>query len=85
MIDFNSDGDMKKLMKSVYEPVSPSPEFKEQVIENLLSEVGSAAMSTSAHVWRRLRLWVPIAVSVTSAFIGYGIWLSLKTVPMLVP
>ena len=84
MIDFNSEEDIRRLLKSAYKPVVASPELKEQLLERLTYEV-DAALSASRPVWERPRLWVPIVASIISAVIGYGVWLSLNVVPTLAP
>ncbi len=81
MIDFNSDEDIRRILKSAYEPAVPSPGFREQLLEYLTHEV----VGTHHPIWRRTKLWVPIAVTVISAVIGYGVWLSLGVVSTLSP
>ncbi|MBE9512938.1 MAG: hypothetical protein IMY77_02635 [Chloroflexi bacterium] len=85
MIDFNSEEDIKRLLKSVYKSGAPSPELKERLLESLTLEAGGAALNTSYPLWKRPRLWLPIAVAVISGVIGYGVWLSLNVVPTLLP
>lgn len=85
MIDFNSEEDVRRLLKSACEPVVTSPELKERLFERLRLEADRAALSASHPVWRRPKLWVPIAAVIISAVIGYGVWLSLSIVPTLSP
>ena len=81
MIDFNSEEDIRRLLKSACEPEAPSPEFRGQLLERLTLEAGDTVLPQPR--WGRLRLWLPIAVAIILAAIGYGIWLSLNVVPML--
>lgn len=85
MIDFNSEEDIKRLLKSVYESGAPSPELKDRLLESLTLEAGGAVLNTSLPLWNRPKLWVPIVVAVISGVIGYGVWLSLNIVPTLLP
>ena len=85
MIDFNSEEDIKRLLKSVYKSGAPSPELKDRLLESLTLEAGGAALSTSHPLWKRPKLWAPIVVAVISGVIGYGVWLSLNIVPTLLP
>ena len=73
----NNEEKIKRLLKSAYQPVVPSPELREQLLERLT--LASCATSTSVHqpAWQRLRIWMPIAASITAAAITYGVWLSL--------
>jgi len=84
LIDFNNDEDVKKLLKAAYEPVTPSPELKEEQLKNL-AEVGDAALGAPYPLWRQPKLWIPIAAGLISAAIGYGVWLSLNVVPTFIP
>jgi len=85
MRDFNNEEDIGRLLKSAYQPVVPSPEFKEQVLERLTLEVGAAVLSASRPLWERPKLWAPIVAAVISGIIGYGVWLSLNVAPTLLP
>ena len=82
MRDFNNEEDIGRLLKSAYQPVVPSPELKDQVLERLTLEVG-AVLSASRPLWERPKLWAPIVAAVISGIIGYGVWLSLNVVPTL--
>ena len=79
MIDLDNDEDAQRLLKSLYRPVASSSEFKEQLLERLRREV-SATETVPHSRWGRPSLWVPIAASIISVAIGYGIWLSLTKV-----
>lgn len=85
MIDFDNDQDIKRLLRSVYKPVAPSPELKEQLLKRLTLEASGVALRASRPLWERPKLWLPIAVSAISGVIGYGAWLSLNVVPTLLP
>jgi len=85
VIDFNSEEDIKRLLKSVYKSGAPSPELKDRLLESLTLEAGGAVLNTSLPLWNRPKLWVPIVVAVISGVIGYGVWLSLNIVPTLLP
>ena len=78
-IELDSDEDAQKLLKSSYQPAVSSSEFKEQLLERLRREV-SATETVPHSRWGRPGLWVPIAASIISVAIGYGIWLSLTKV-----
>lgn len=84
MIDFNNEENIRRLLKSACQPAVTSPELKERLIERLRFEA-ERSLSVSYPVWKRPKLWVPIAAATISAVIGYGIWLSLNVVPRLMP
>ena len=79
MIDLDNDENVRRLLKSVYQPTESSSEFKEQLLERLGREV-STTKTVPHSRWGHPRLWVPISVSIISVTIGYGIWLSLAKV-----
>ena len=85
MIDFNNEEDIKRLLKSAYKPVAPSPELKGRVLERLTLEVSGAALSVPYPLWERPKLWAPIVGAVILVVIGYGVWLSLNVAPALLP
>jgi hypothetical protein len=80
MADFASEDEIRELLKSVYLPAAPSPEFKNQLLQNLTHRGG-----ITPPLWKKPRLWVPIAASAISAVIGYGIWLGQTIGATLVP
>lgn len=80
MADFTSEDEIRELLKSVYQPAAPSPEFKNQLLQDLIHRGG-----VTLPLWRQPRLWVPIAASAISAVIGYGIWLGQTIGATLVP
>jgi len=71
MANFTSEDKMKELLKSVCQPVAPSPEFKDQLLQDLTRGVEDV---THPH-WIQPRVLVPIAATLISVAIGYGIWL----------
>lgn len=85
MADFTSEDEIKQLLKSVCRPAAPSPEFKNQLLQDLISGVGSTTYGVTRPRWRQPRLWVSIAAAVISVVIGYGIWLGQTIGAMLVP
>ena len=85
MADFTSEDEIKKLLKSAYQPVTPSPELKNQQLQDLVRGVGSTAPSVTRPRWSQPRLWLPIAAAVISAVIGYGVWLGQAMGATLVP
>ena len=85
MDNFDSDDDIKRLLKAAYEPVAPPPEVRTGVLECLTLEAGRAILRVSRPLWERPRLVVPVLVAVIAGLIGYGAWLSLNLVPALLP
>ncbi len=85
MADFTSEDEIKELLKSVCQPAAPSPEFKNQMLQDLIRGVGSSAYGVTRPRWRQPRLGVSIAAAVISAVIGYGIWLGQAVGATLVP
>jgi len=85
MADFTSEDEIKELLKSVCQPATPSPEFKNQMLQDLIRGVGSTAYGVTRPRWRQPRLGVSIASAVISAVIGYGIWLGQAMGATLVP
>ena len=79
---FNNEEDIRKLVKSGCKPVTPSPEFKERLLGRLTFEASGIALSASLPLWKRPKLWAPIAGAVISGVIVYGVWLSLQTAPL---
>ncbi len=75
MKDFNSEEDVERIVKSAYRPTVPAPEFKEQLFERLTHE--GTVLSAPRPIRERPKVWVPIAATIVSVVIGYGIWLSL--------
>ena len=85
MDNFDSDDDIKRLLKAAYEPVAPPPEVRTGVLECLTLEAGRVILRVSRPLWERPRLVVPVLVAVIAGLIGYGAWLSLNLVPTLLP
>jgi len=72
-----SEKNMKKLLQTTYKPVAASSEFKEGLLERLTDKVSGGARELTIPLWKRSRLWLPIATVLILAAIGYGIWLPL--------
>ena len=85
MIDFNSEDDLKRLLKSACKPESPPAELQGQLLERLDVETSDTALGVSRSLWERPRIWLPVIIAVIAGLVGYGAWLSLNVVPMLVP
>jgi len=71
MANFTSEDEMKELLKSACQPVAPSPEFKDQLLQDLTRGVEDVTRPR----WRQPRVLVPITATLISVAIGYGIWL----------
>jgi hypothetical protein len=81
MANFTSEDEMKELLKSACPPAAPSPEFKDQLLQDLTRSV----KGTTRLRWRQTRVLVPIAVTLISVAIGYGIWLGQIAEARLLP
>jgi hypothetical protein len=84
-MEFNSEDDIRNLVKSAYRPARPPAELKKQLLERLTLAVSDANIGVSRPLWEQPRVLVPILVAVISGLIGYGAWLSLNVVPTLLP
>ncbi len=84
-MEFNSEDDIRNLVKSAYRPTRPPAELKKQLLEHLTLETSGAKMGISRPLWEQPRVLVPVLVAITSGLIGYGAWLSLNVVPTLLP
>jgi len=82
---FNSEDDIRNLVKSAYRPARPPAELKKKLFEHLALESSSTKMGISRPLWEQPRVLVPILVAITSGLTGYGVWLSLNVVPTLLP
>ena len=81
MANFTSEDEMKELLKSACPPAAPSPEFKDQLLQDLTRGVEGATRPR----WRRPRVLLPIAATLISVAIGYGIWLGQAAEVTLLP
>jgi len=81
MAGFTSEDEIKELLKSVCPPAVPSPEFKDQLLQDLTYR----AEGLTRRRWRQPRLLVPIAATLTAVAIGYGIWLGQAVEATLAP
>ena len=80
MADFNTEDEIRELLKSVYQPAAPSPEFKNQLLQDLIGGLG-----VTRPRWQQPRVGASIAAAIISAVIGYGIWLGQAAEAMLIP
>ena len=76
MNNINNDKEMKKIVKSLYEPVTPSPELKKRLFARL-SEEASGESNRARLMLARSRVLIPVGAVIIAAVIGYGVWLSL--------
>ena len=81
MANFTSEDEMKELLKSACPPVAPLPEFKDQ----LLHDLTHGAEGATHPRWKRPRVLVPIAATLISVAVGYGIWLGQVAEARLLP
>ena len=81
MADFISEDEIRELLKSVCPPAAPPPEFKDQLLQDLIRGVEGLTRPR----WSQPRLLVPIAAALISAAIGYGIWLGQAVEATLAP
>jgi hypothetical protein len=81
MADFISEDKIRELLKSVCPPAAPPPEFKNQLLQDLIRGVEDITRPR----WSQPRLLVPIAATLISAAIGYGIWLGQTVQTTLIP
>jgi len=81
MANFTSEDEIKELLKSACPPVAPSPEFKDYLLQDLTSGAEGATRPR----WRQPRVLVPIAATLISVTIGYGIWLGQAVEATLAP
>ena len=84
-MDFDNEEKVRRLLKSAYKPVAPSPELKDGLRQRLILEVDNIASGSSHSLVGWTRSGLIVAAAVISAAIGYGVWLSLSVVPVLVP
>jgi len=81
----HEENDMKKLFQAIYKPVVVSPEFKDELLKQLTTEVNTKTEVLAIPLWKRPKLWVAIAAVLVVAAIGYGIWLPLTSAPTIIP
>jgi hypothetical protein len=82
---FNSEEDIRNLVKSAYRPARPPTKLKKQLLERLTLAVSDANIGIFRPLREQPRVLVPILVAVTCGLVGYGIWLSLNVVSTLLP
>ena len=81
MANFTSEDEMKELLKSACPPAVPSSEFKYHLLQDLTRGVEDVTRPR----WRQPRVLVPIAATLISVAIGYGIWLGQVAEARLLP
>ncbi len=81
MVDFNSEEDIRELLKLTHRPSLPSIEFKERLRNYLMNE--AASLSYHQSILKRPKLWALIVGACALGATGYGIWQSLNLVPTL--
>jgi len=74
-MNMDSGKGMGKILKTIYKPAAASSEFREGLLECLTHELGGDARQLTIPLWKQPRLFVSIAVVLTIAAIGYGIWI----------
>ncbi len=84
-MEFNSEDDIRNLVKSAYGPARPPAKLKKQILERLTLETSGTKMGVSHPLWEQPRVLVPILVAIVSGLVGYGAWLSLNVVSTLLP
>ena len=81
MANFISEDEIKELLKSACPPAAPSPEFRDHLLQDLTRGIEGATQPR----WRQPRVLVPIAATLISVAIGYGIWLGQVAEARLLP
>ena len=85
MIDFTKDEDIKKILESVFSPSAPLPDYREQLLKDLILAGDGAMRKSSRSLWKKPDLWATVAAVIILAIIGYGIWLPQSMVTKLLP
>lgn len=85
MNDINNEESIRQILQATYKPVVASSTFKDELRKQLRDEVAAKAKEVAIPVWKRLRLWVPIAVVLVVALIGYGLWAPSAISPPITP
>jgi len=75
MKDLGTDENTGKTLREVFEPIELSTEYRNQLLQDLITEVSSIMEASKSRFWKKTELWVAVAVVVILAVIGYGIWL----------
>lgn len=85
MNDINSEESIRQILQAAYKPVVASSTFKDELRKQLGEEGAAKAKEVAIPVWKRLSLWVPIAVVLVVALIGYGLWAPSAISPPITP
>ena len=85
MSDCNDDDSLERMLKSAFKPVKAPPELKKKLLERLVVESDIVTAGASVALRDKPRIWIPIAVAIIAAIIGYGIWLSANFSATLLP
>jgi hypothetical protein len=75
---------IKKLIKTIFKPVSASSEFKERLLKSLTNQISSRTVRSPVPMWQRRRLWIAVTAVVVLAVVGTAIWLSRPETPSTV-
>ncbi len=81
MAGLTGENEIRELLKSACPPAAPSPEFKDQLLQDLTHRVEGLTRPR----WRQPKVGASIAAAVISAAIGYGIWLGQAMEATLLP
>ena len=84
-MDFDNEEKVGRLLKSACKPVASSPELKDGLRQRLILEVDNITSGSSHSLVGWTRSGLIVVAAVISGAIGYGVWLSLNVVPVLVP
>ena len=85
MIDLTTDENIKKMLKSAFKPSALSPEYREQLLKDLIVVGDSAVLRLTRPLWKKPDLWAAIAAVIILAIISYGVWLPHTVVTNLFP
>ena len=75
MKDLGTDENTEKTLRKVFEPIELSTEYRNKLLQDLITEVSGIMEASKSRFWKKPELWVAVAVVVILAVIGYGIWL----------
>ena len=85
MMHFNNDEEIERLLRSVCRPTAPSPQFREQLLKQLVSETVGSVVMVNQPLWKQKRLWLFAAAVIILAVIIYGIQLPTTIEPTFFP
>ena len=75
MKDLGTDENTEKTLREVFKPIELSTEYRNQLLQDLITEVSGIMEASKSRFWKKTELWVAVAGVVILAVIGYGIWL----------